>query len=106
MSDSTLPEVVQSAVDRIARKEVADATSALMYELREQDKERQETEDIRAIRRNRNRFITLVAALVMGFLVPYLFVVFSLPPSLQRYTFVITIIPDALITLYAYVRRY
>jgi hypothetical protein len=34
----------------------------------------------------------------MGFLVPYLLVAFSFPPSLQRYTFVITIIPPTLAT--------
>jgi hypothetical protein len=69
------------------------------------DSERQEIEDVRANRRNRNRFLTLVVALVMGFLTPiglkWMGLAWLLP-----YAFAIILVPDAMITAWAYIKRY
>lgn len=81
-------------------------TSHIAYVAGAMAESRQVAEDTRANRRNRNRFITLLAALAMGFLIPWALAAFHASPSFQRYTFVIIIIPDAFITLYAYLRKY
>lgn len=65
--------------------------------------ERQRTEDIRANRRNRNRFLTLLVALIMGFVTPTLCVFLGIAIA---YSFVVILLPDALITLYALIRKY
>lgn len=67
--------------------------------------EREARETDRANRRNRNRSLTLLVALAMGFLVPSVLLPL-LPAGFASYSFVVIIIPDALITLYAYVKRY
>lgn len=70
------------------------------------DKERQEREDLRANRRNRNRSLTLVVALLFTFAVPYIVANVIHDAPLLKYATGIAIIPDALITLYAYWRKY
>lgn len=68
--------------------------------------ETQATEDLRANRRNRNRTYTLIVALMFTFLVPYIVANILHDASLLKYATGIAIIPDALITLWAYVRKY
>lgn len=63
-------------------------------------------EDHRADRRNRNRAYTLLVALVMTFLVPFLLANVLHAPAVLKYATGIAIVPDALITLWAYVRKY
>jgi hypothetical protein len=63
-------------------------------------------EDVRANRRNRNRTYTLVVALMFTFLVPYIVANILHDASLLKYATGIAIFPDALITLWAYVRKY
>jgi hypothetical protein len=65
--------------------------------------ERQAVEDIRANRRNRNRSLTLLVALVLGFITPTLCAVTGIPTA---YGFCMIIVPDAFITFYALVRKY
>lgn len=69
------------------------------------DDERQKIEDVRANRRNRNRFLTLLVALVMGFLTPLGLKVMGLA-WLLPYAFAIILVPDAMITAWAYIKRY
>lgn len=69
-------------------------------------KRTKQKEDKRADRRNRNRSYTLVVALVMTFAVPFLLANVLHLPSVLKYATGIAIIPDALITLYAYIRKY
>ena len=67
---------------------------------------RQRTEDVRADRRNRNRALTLVVAVAMTFIVPYVVANIIGAPGILKYSTGIAIVPDALITLYAYIRKY
>jgi hypothetical protein len=69
------------------------------------DSERQQIEDVRANRRNRNRFLTLLVALIMGFLTPFGLKTMGLAWMLP-YAFAIILVPDAMITAYAYIRHY
>jgi hypothetical protein len=69
------------------------------------DRERQEIEDVRANRRNKNRFITLIVALIMGFLTPIGLHAMGLA-WLLPYAFAIILVPDAMITAWAYIKRY
>lgn len=64
------------------------------------------SEDQRADRRNRNRTMTLLVALFMTFAVPYLVANVIHAPSVLKYATGIAIVPDAMITLYAYWRKY
>jgi ferric-dicitrate binding protein FerR (iron transport regulator) len=67
--------------------------------------ERKLAEDHRAGRRNRNRGLTMLIAIIGAFCVPTLIVaggwVFLLP-----YATAFTIAPDCLVTLYAWIRKY
>jgi hypothetical protein len=73
----------------------------------EADARRQAKEDERSIKRNRNRLYTLLAAVLIG-----LAVVWSLPhfghvgAVLSPYSFVITVLFDTTLTLWAYIHRY
>lgn len=62
-------------------------------------------EDERAIKRNRNRFYTLLVALSMTFMVPFVLAQMGLVGVL-KYATGIAIIPDAAITAWAYAKRY
>lgn len=68
---------------------------------------RQAIEDVRANKRNFNRMMTLLGAILIG-----LVVVWTLPrlghvgAVLSPYSFVITVLCDAAITVYAYFRHY
>lgn len=63
-------------------------------------------EDKRADRRNRNRTYTLIVALMFTFLVPFVVANIMHDVGLLKYATGIAIVPDALITLWAYVRKY
>jgi uncharacterized membrane protein (DUF485 family) len=71
---------------------------------------RQQLEDIRAIRRNRNRFASLLGALFISLVLTFTFqhgyLGSRLSANLSPYAFVITITLDSAITLYAYLKRY
>jgi hypothetical protein len=71
-----------------------------------EDKERQAIEDERAIRRNRNRLLILIAVLIMELVVPTLYGMHLLPLLFVKYEVLAITLPDALLTVYAYVRRY
>ena len=71
--------------------------------------QRQKIEDARANYRNRNRALTLVFALIISFVLTYVFTHGLLGPTgtkLAPYSFVITILLDSTLTLYAYIRKY
>ena len=74
--------------------------------VKEADQTRQAFEDIRANRRNRNRSLTLVVAVMMTFFVPWFVSTVVQDPQILRYSTGIAIIPDSLITFYAYWRKY
>lgn len=84
----------ESVAREIAKREVSNVLA-----------DRQRAEDIRANRRNRNRSLTLFVALGMFFIVPPAMQALGLSAYLV-YAPVIAIFPDALITLYAYIRKY
>lgn len=95
LTASAVNDKIPAWVRPLVRQEIDDA-----------DKRRQLLEDQRANRRNRNRSYTILVALFMTFAVPYLVAnVFHAAPLL-KYATGIAIIPDGLITLYAWYRKY
>lgn len=87
-----------------SRREVAEAEEQVR--LAALDAERQKLEDTRANRRNRNRCLTLVVAVIFTFAVPWFVTSVLVAPQILKYSVGIAIIPDTLITLYAYYRKY
>lgn len=70
---------------------------------------RQAIEDTRANRRNRNRMLTLLGALLIGIVVTFVLThgyMGAASKTYGPYAFVITVALDSLITVYAYVRHY
>lgn len=65
-----------------------------------------QSENKRADRRNRNRTYTLLVALFMTFAVPFIVANVLHAPAVLKYATGIAIVPDAIITLYAYWRKY
>lgn len=98
------------AVRKLVRSEIASAVTVTQYDVKEQDADRQALEDLRAIRRNRNRFLTLLAALGIGLCVTYLLTTPGILPKWMLhyapYSFVITVLLDSGLAAYAYIRRY
>ena len=98
------------------RSIVADAVTVQQYTVKDQDIQRQVKEDIRSIHRNLNRFLTLAVALILGLVITYTltnkgipFIGLSLPGwvvKLSPYSFVITVLLDSSLALYAFVKRY
>lgn len=77
--------------------------------------EREDRENFRANKRNFNRMLTLFGALVIGFIVTFVLTHRGIPGlvtlplwamALAPYTFVITIVLDAGLALYGYIRKY
>jgi hypothetical protein len=71
--------------------------------------EREARENVRANKRNFNRMLTMVGALVIGLVVTYVLTSGALGPAtkvLAPYAFVITILMDAGITAYAWIKHY
>jgi hypothetical protein len=67
---------------------------------------RQEAEDKRANARNRNRLYILVFVLVMEMFLPTLAGMHLLPPIVIKYEVLAITAPDALLTVYAFWRKY
>jgi len=67
---------------------------------------RQAAEDIRANRRNRNRILILVVVLIMELAVPTLYGMHLLPAFFLKYEVLAITAPDALLTVYAYIKKY
>lgn len=81
----------------------------IMSDIDQKDHERQAIEDERAIKRNRNRLLTLVAALIIGLVVTYTLENGMWGPmgkTLAPYSFVITVAMDSMLAAYAYIKRY
>jgi hypothetical protein len=68
--------------------------------------DRKKAEDKRANERNRNRILILVVVLVMEMAVPTLYGMHLLPSIFLKYEVLAITAPDALLTVYAYVRKY
>jgi hypothetical protein len=67
---------------------------------------RQAVEDVRANHRNRNRIYILLTVLVMELIVPTLYGMHLLPKFFLTYEVLAITLPDALLTVYAYLRKY
>jgi hypothetical protein len=67
---------------------------------------REKAENVRANRRNRNRILILVFVLIMELAVPTLYGLHLLPLLFVKYEVLAITLPDALLTVYAYVRKY
>ena len=105
-----------AGINQTVRQAIADAQTVSEYTVKEQDIARQEIEDRRSIHRNLNRFLTLAVALILGLVITYSltnrgipWLGITLPLSwvkLAPYSFVITILLDSSLALYAFVKRY
>ncbi len=69
-------------------------------------KARQVAEDKRANHRNRNRLLILLTVLILELVVPTLYGWHMLPSFFLKYEVLAITAPDALLTVYAYVRKY
>jgi hypothetical protein len=69
-------------------------------------KDREAAENLRANRRNRNRILILIVVLIMELTVPTLYGMHLLPALFLKYEVLAITAPDALLTVYAYVRKY
>ena len=67
---------------------------------------REKAENLRANRRNRNRILILIVVLIMELVVPTLYGWHILPAIFLKYEVLAITLPDALLTVYAYVRKY
>jgi hypothetical protein len=104
---TTLPDSVRRSVRQVAREEITLATVQLIALLKGEEIQRQHTEDTRSVRRNRNRFFTLLGALLIGICVVY-FVpkLGTTGKTLGPYAFCITIALDSAFVAWSYIRRY
>jgi hypothetical protein len=67
---------------------------------------REKAENVRANRRNRNRILILLVVLFMELIVPTLYGWHVLPAIFLKYEVLAITLPDALLTVYAYIRKY
>jgi len=105
--DATIRDDVNHVVAEVMVSQVPKVAAAIAQnEIQRADARRQAIEDKRANRRNRNRSYTLVVALIFTFMVPYLVANVLHDAPLLKYAIGIAIIPDAFITLYAWIRHY
>lgn len=84
-------------------------TTHILYVTGMRDRERQAIEDTRANRRNRNRMLTLLGALVIGLAVTYILnagYLGTFGPVLAPYAFTITIAMDSTLAAYSWLRHY
>lgn len=105
-----------AGINQTVRQAIADAQTVSEYTVKEQDIARQEIEDRRSIHRNLNRFLTLAVALILGLVITYSLTNRGIPwlglqlpaawVKLSPYSFVITILLDSSLALYAFVKRY
>ena len=95
------------------RRQIADDVAEQLNGLKAQisqevdgkDVIRQSSEDKRANRRNRNRAYTLLVALAFTFLVPVALTAFGMV-GLLKFATGISIVPDAAITAWAWIKKY
>ena len=73
--------------------------------LRESDTVRQMKEDIRSIRRNRNRALMLMAGFVLALIWPT-FAAAIHDPALKQWTTALAMLGDLLVVLYSWFKRY
>lgn len=106
----TLARFADAPTTADIRAEIAATTSALVGMLRQQDANRQAVEDIRSVRRNRNRMWTLLFGLLISIILTWTLShdVFGhyATKTFGPYSFAITIALDSCLTVYAYIRRY
>jgi len=75
--------------------------------IRDEDEKRQAIEDKRANHRNRNRLYTLIGAMVIGLIVVWgLQHLGPVGMKLAPYSFIITVLFDSTLTVYALIRKY
>jgi hypothetical protein len=67
---------------------------------------RQKLEDTRAVRRNRNRILTMLVVLAMELIIPTLAGWGLLPPLIIHYEVLAITAPDLALTAYAFHKRY
>lgn len=67
---------------------------------------REERENMRANARNRNRLLIMLAVLAMELIVPTLYGWHVLPTLFVKYEVLAITLPDLLLTVYAYLRKY
>lgn len=110
-------EPVGLEIDEETSKKLRVRVSKHTLELiRAHDIRRQRMEEVRANHRNLNRMLTLMVALVLGFVVTYglsnmgfPFLGIHFPAEVKSwgpYSFVITVALDSFLALYSYVRHY
>lgn len=104
MQDQDVTKLIARQADRYVGYAESVAREIAKREVNAAITERQQAEDHRAVRRNRNRSLTLFVALGMFFIVPPIMQAVGLAAYLV-YAPVIAIFPDALITLYAYIKK-
>lgn len=102
--------------EQIINTAAGKAKSETLETVEAEVEERQRAEDIRANKRNFNRMMTLLGALLIGLVVtwmlshPLVLGSFGIAPStakmLAPYSFTITILLDSSLALYSYVRKY
>lgn len=82
----------------------------VLREMELADQQRQHLEDTRSIKRNRNRFMTLIGAVIIGATVVWGFSHMWFGAwayhNLYPYSFIITVLLDTSLAAYAYVKRY
>lgn len=89
--------VTVALVEQIAERQAASAVQ-----------DRAQFEAVRAVHRNRNRLIALLVVLLSELLLPIIVLPYiHVPPHYANQALILLItIPDAFVTLYAYIRRY
>lgn len=105
--------------EQIKGQAVEEAVTTSLKEIQTQTDEREQRENWRANKRNFNRMMTLMFALIIGLCVTFLLTSttghalltgLGLAPStikmLSPYTFIITILLDSGLALYGYIRKY
>ena len=102
--------------EHIVKRAATEAYTAAVAESERQQQIRQAIEDERANKRNFNRMLTLVGALLIGLVVTYVLshpavlaavgVAPTTAKMLAPYSFTITILLDSGLALYSYVRHY
>jgi hypothetical protein len=104
----TWPAPVSMALDlaSTAKREAIDhAWDDAAGQITQADAARQRTEDIRSVRRNRNRLYMLLAGFVMALLWPLICTALHMPAG-KQWTSAISVTGDLTVTAYALLKRY
>lgn len=92
-------------VSQVRSQALMDAHELITKEIKRTEEAAKTTEDFRANRRNRNRGLTMVVALIGAFGIPTALVMAGLH-MLMPYAAAFTILPDCGITIYAWIKKY